>query len=580
MIGKLRSATSCIVLALTLGLLTPARAQIVEKYRDMGSDSLRLTIVITGDGYTSGQQSQFRNDAVNLTNYLLTISPWDTYAASTNVYFVGAISNQSGADQPPLAIYRDTIFDASFWIGGIERLLAVDDTKVFLYVVARVPTYDFVFVLVNDTKYGGSGGSVSVTSLHAQAPEILVHEVGHSFAQLADEYVSYSGSYTGSEPSARNVTKQTNRNLIKWRAFIQPSTPIPTTPPNSYPTQVGLFEGAYYYPYGVYRPKLNCRMRSLGVGYCLPCVEAHALSIHDYASLVDAVLPVPGTRNVSTVETYSATGNGYQYLDREWLLDGAFLGDGPSVTISPLHLQQPSSTLALHISDNTPFVANYPRPTANYQWSLYPNVTSLASVAQTRLQADGAYVRFPGIVSAFSSDEFFVQSPDRIAGIRVVKSALVSVEVGASLDLAGKLDASGPVLTLTEAEWDTDPASPTPPLPIGLNGRTLGGAALGLQRAVKGGGGLNNIGILVKLAGIVTYVDPGNDYFYLDDAGNIDDGSGHTGVKVFGQPPVGPGEDAVGKCMSAIGISSCEQSGAEYVRVLRTREPGDIRVWQ
>lgn len=574
---------ACLVFVAVFAVFTPVSAQIVEKYRDTGPDSLRLTLVVTGDGYTASQQNQFRSDAVTLTNYLLATSPWDSYAGSVNVWFVGAISSESGADNPGGCppnnpIYRNTAFDATYWSGCIERLLVVNTSKVFSYVSARVSSYDSIFVLVNDTKYGGSGGAVSVTSLNSSAREILVHEVGHTFGKLADEYVDYSGLYTGPEPYQKNVTIQTNRDLIKWRAFIDPSTPIPTVPQQDYPTQTGLFEGAYYYALGVYRPAYNCKMRALGAVFCAACKESHALNIHDYAPLVDGVLPQPGTRTVSTRETFTAEGQGYQYLGRQWTLDGQSIGTGQSVSLSPLQLAEPSSTLVLSVSDDTPFIANYTRPSGTYQWTLIPHVITLSSVAETRFQPNGTYVRFPGVVSAVFGDDFYVQDPDRVAGIRVLKAPAVTLEVGQCLSLAGMIDTSGPNLTLTDAVWTTDPAPRAPPRSLGMNGRVIGGGALGSQRAVKDGVGLNNVGLLVKIVGLVTYVDPNKRFFYLNDAGTVKDGSGVIGVKVYGTLRVRPQFDPIGRCVSAIGVSSCEASGPNLVRIIKARTVGDVLV--
>jgi len=562
---------ACLLLfALTISTVS---AQIIEKYVDNGPDSKRLTLVVTGDGYTAAEQTKFRNDAINLINFMLNTSPWDTYVNVVNVYLVGAISNQSGADKPPLGIYVDTIFNGSYWVADMERLLAVDNSKVFSYVAARVPTYDFVFVIVNDEKYGGSGGSVSVTSIHSSAKYILIHEVGHSYAHLADEYDYGSDSYSGPEPSEPNVTLQTNRDLIKWKGFIDPSTPIPTIPQSSYPTQVGLFEGAYYCTVGVYRPVLNCEMRSLAIGFCPVCKETHVRAIHNYAPMVDQVIPVTGTITVDSQMTFSAAGQNYQYLTREWVLDGVLIGSGESITLSPIDVKYPSSKLLLRVIDANPMIVNYAKPMKVYTWTLLPVPTPVASIGQARELPQGSYVTFPAVVSVAYTDAPFLPRMLITCGIRVIGTA-AKPEKGKLVTLTGSLDGSGPMLTLANAQCVISPEPSVSVAPLGMSCISVGGQEKGLQKGVLGGIGLNNVNLLVKVAGRCTYSTTG--YFYIDDGSNLSDGSGRTGIKVYGKIPVSIGENPVGKFVSVVGISYAEDSPNGVIRAIKARSINDV----
>ena len=94
-------------------------------------------------------------------------------------------------------------------------------------------------------------------------------------AGLGDEYTTANPGYPDIEEP--NTTRETNRTAIKWKAWIDASTPVPTPPTN--PNLVGLFEGAHYHPTGWYRPKLNCLMRNFGVGFCEVCQEALVLVV-------------------------------------------------------------------------------------------------------------------------------------------------------------------------------------------------------------------------------------------------------------------------------------------------------------
>lgn len=274
---------------LLLLLLTPAVAGAVWEQESLevnGDWQKRLDVVILGDGYTAEQQGNFRADALHLIDTVFGMTPFRDYRAHYNFHLVYVISNESGADIPSRGILVDTALDATFEAYGVARLLVVNDIKATA-AAAQVASVDFIFVLVNHSDYGGSGGALAVTSLHPDAPEILAHEVGHMFAGLADEYEDpYPGYPAGdSEP---NVTYATELSRIPWSVWIAPATPLPTPATFQYRNTVGLFEGARYLSRGIYRPRLNCRMRMLGVHFCEVCTEQLVRASYVFASPSDA----------------------------------------------------------------------------------------------------------------------------------------------------------------------------------------------------------------------------------------------------------------------------------------------------
>jgi hypothetical protein len=109
---------------------------------------------------------------------------------------------------------------------------------------------DPLIVVANSTKYGGAGGSVSVNSVHPSGPAIPVHEVGHSFAALADEYESAGAIYSGSHRSQANVDSLSA--TPKWGHWIEPGTPLPTPDTSAYSSTVGAFEGARNHEFANY----------------------------------------------------------------------------------------------------------------------------------------------------------------------------------------------------------------------------------------------------------------------------------------------------------------------------------------
>ena len=154
-----------------------------------------------------------------------------------------------------------------------------------------MPNCHLPILLVNDVTDGGSDGfnKTAISSIGFELPEILTHETGHVLANLGDEYTNAAPGFPDTEEP--NTTQQTNRLLIKWNAWISPSTPIPTAPLDSYPSVVGLFQGAHYHTTGWYRPQLDCLMRDLYVPFCAVCSEALVLAIYQRVRPVDGFSP-------------------------------------------------------------------------------------------------------------------------------------------------------------------------------------------------------------------------------------------------------------------------------------------------
>ena len=280
----------------------------------VGSQSLtgpaanRVDILIMGDGYTAAQSGQFNTDTANVASQFFSISPYSVYQNYFNIHTLFTASNQSGADHPPYnpscgytdpsccgdtAMLSDplqgqmvnTAFDGRFCANWLHRLIAVNNGKV-LAAAAAVPDWDMIMVIVNDTTYGGSGGSTTIISMHSLATQIAQHEFGHSFVDLDDEYESAFPGYppcsdiTGPACES-NVTDVINRPQIKWNPWIQPSTPIPTPETSTYNGLVGLFEGARYFTTGMYRSGLNCIMRSLGAPFCQVPSQSYVLKLYN-----------------------------------------------------------------------------------------------------------------------------------------------------------------------------------------------------------------------------------------------------------------------------------------------------------
>ncbi len=162
------------------------------KILDHGPDPLRWTVVVLPDGYREHELPQFASDARQLVRTISATPPFrGVTMTAINVHRIDVASTDSGADDPAACggtgAVAATYFDARFCASGIQRLLVVDEGTAIRVAGGLVPEYDMIFVIVNSTVYGGSGGSVAVFSKAPGAMRIAIHEMGHTAFGLADE---------------------------------------------------------------------------------------------------------------------------------------------------------------------------------------------------------------------------------------------------------------------------------------------------------------------------------------------------------------------------------------------------------
>jgi hypothetical protein len=179
--------------------------------------------------------------------------------------------------------------NSSFYTFGTDRYLTTQDIKTINDYAASVP-HDNIIVLINSNKYGGGGVYnyySGTTTGHLLSPKVFIHEFGHGFAGLADEYYSSSVAYNDfypldTEPWEPNITTRVDFDL-KWKKMIKEGTPLPTPDEEKYRNRIGLFEGGGYSARGIFRPESDCRMKSNGEkGYCSVCREAIKKMIEFY----------------------------------------------------------------------------------------------------------------------------------------------------------------------------------------------------------------------------------------------------------------------------------------------------------
>jgi hypothetical protein len=260
------------------------------KFHDSGPPENHVDIAFIAEGYTKDQMDKFLKDANRIGDYFLSQSPYNEYKDRINLYAVESASDEAGVDVPGRRIYVNSDIGSTFYTFDMDRYLtSVNTTKVY-DIAANVP-YDVIFILVNSKIYGGGGfynhfGESTVDNFFSEI--VSIHEFGHTFAGLADEYytseVTYSDFYnTKVEPWEPNIT--TNVDFAsKWAYLVKKGTPLPTPRIEKYKDVVGMFEGGGYVSKGVYSPMQDCRMKSNEAsGFCPVCKEAIIRMIKFYS---------------------------------------------------------------------------------------------------------------------------------------------------------------------------------------------------------------------------------------------------------------------------------------------------------
>jgi hypothetical protein len=321
---------SSLMLGVALTLIgEPALAASFTTLVNNGSSSNRVDVVFLGDGYTATDLAAGTYDR-HIINYLnfffsnsLNSDPFYRYRNYFNIHKIDVVSNQSGADVPPQGIFRDTALDATYFFDGVaERLLSINSTKANAIRDAALATTPFTaemqFVTVNDTKYGGSGGSYAVfAGGNASAAEIALHEIAHSFSNLADEYGGITALYTGAEPTEVNVTQAaTGSKWSRWLGYNQPGI-----------GRIGAYEGGRYYDAGLYRPSVNSKMRSLGQPFDAVGREKIILDIYNLVNPLDSWLD--NTISLFDPDQFYVKSIDKSVINLEWFVNGMLV---PSVT--------------------------------------------------------------------------------------------------------------------------------------------------------------------------------------------------------------------------------------------------------
>ena len=299
-----------------------------------GPSPQKVDLLILGDGYTAADMKKFEADARRLSQHLFTVSPFKERANDFNVWAMAVPTTESGISRPSTGVHHASPLGTRYDIFGSERYVLTLDNRALRDIAQHAP-YEFIEILVNNETYGGGGifGQFSTAAAgNAWANYLFVHEFGHHFAGLADEYytspVAYQASDVRTEPWEPNVTALRDPAALKWKQHVTANTPLPTPWPkkayedasrayqkkraalreNNRPEAdmdalfredlartkalfakqphrhaIGAFEGANYEASGYYRPAMQCIMFDRSEQFCPVCQDGIVDIIDLYA---------------------------------------------------------------------------------------------------------------------------------------------------------------------------------------------------------------------------------------------------------------------------------------------------------
>jgi len=275
----------------------------VTQIRAAGPVGSKRNLVVLGDGFASADQAAYNNwvqtaliDGVFGHDYFYEdASAWNIFrvnldstdsGVNVRVYDEHGTPADSSDDTITSTTTRNTALDMIFsgsWSHCWMEYGANTETRIQAALKKWVPDYNFVLIVLNSPNYGGCGGGGRAHVTLGDDWTVIAHEFGHGLGGLADEYC-VAGNYTGGESGSVDLTINTNRATLKWGNFVNPGTPVPTgsgtcagfnqgTKPATWDDNqdVGLFEGGGTMNTGIFRPVINCRMRSNSPAFCPVC---------------------------------------------------------------------------------------------------------------------------------------------------------------------------------------------------------------------------------------------------------------------------------------------------------------------
>jgi IgA Peptidase M64 len=380
---------ACILASFFIFIGSNSQTYTIDSLMRNGERHNRINFVYLSDGYLATEMSTFITNATNIQNLMFLQTPFAQYKNYFNTYAIRVPSLESGAKHPGTASDEassggqpvanpNNIFGSTFDFSSIHRLLVPQNASGINNTLANnFPDYTHALILVNSPFYGGSGGQFATSSADPSASEIAIHELGHSFAGLADEY--WAGDIFAFERP--NMTANSNPSTVKWQKWIGTNN-------------IGVYPyGASGTPANWYRPHQACKMQFLGFPFCSVCNERFIDVFHLRVNMIDDYSPRTTSFtltnkndidfSISVLQTIPST------VTIKWYLNESLVASSENRSVIALPfslLNAGTNTVRAEVVDNTPLSRSY-LPGIGYVRNLTWNVLVSAEALPVHLKS-------------------------------------------------------------------------------------------------------------------------------------------------------------------------------------------------
>jgi hypothetical protein len=386
----MRKALSLLSVVCLLVMRTVSAQQYkIDTLQYQGTDQHMVNMVILADGYTEAELDYFVEDAKRFNDYFFRTEPFRQYANYFNVFAIKTVSAESGAIHKGVAAdcphdehafgevparfnqytrntavppsNPKTIFGSSFDNMGLHRLVIPHHEEAIQKVLrTHMPNYSQVVVLVNSPFYGGSGGKYATATVNVASNDIAVHEIGHSFALLADEY--WAGNQYAIE--GPNRSQEADPTKVRWKNWIGTNG-------------VGVYAyGAKASPSTWFRPHEFCKMQYLVAPFCSVCQEAFVETIHKLTNPIMKVSPLAEKLwKADSVKRFSLTliKPSPNTLSVRWFLNGVQIdADKETIHVNKGMFDKGENKLQAVVHDGTTLVRSLEHAAHTYtvEWKI------------------------------------------------------------------------------------------------------------------------------------------------------------------------------------------------------------------
>jgi hypothetical protein len=365
-------------------------------------------IDLNGDGVPNLRDQQlFDQNTMDTARSLLGQDVWEKHRDIFNIYRIRLVSRQAGHtildESGNVVVKRDTALGTTLDTPSRGYMFNANNLIISQYINKYVPECDTRIVVVNQPVKMGRvnsymfqyGGDISTLC----NDYTVAHEMGHNIGLLADEYFEYEGNYIGPESTLHNVTSISDPKLVPWRSFFTPGKEIPSLPGSR---GVGLYEGAYYYPSGKYRPTEYCMMVS-GNRYCPVCTSEIEVRLNQISQTVPSAVPISPSGDVSQYPVFTwkpLAGVSHSLLEIQ-------TADGKT-TVASYDIYDNVFALQFALSDNT-----------GYRWQITPSSSGKAG-------QPSAWIQFLAHSTAFNYSGVIAQ----VAAGGVYETELIGLNTG------------------------------------------------------------------------------------------------------------------------------------------------------